>query len=237
MNEIPAEEIGAWPTDERLSDKHSRDIFGLTVLKNTHPEIRRLKRQFPQAKLHGNKFWKSSVILMDYLRESAPEPGCEILEVGCGWGLSGAFCAKEFDAHVISLDADDSVFPFLNCHTAINGVETDTVQMRMEDVTVEQLAAFDIVIGADICFWDSQVDVVKNFIDRALEAGVGRIVLTDPGRPPFRELGEYFQEQEGVVYSDWDVPEPYNAWGLVLDIYNDVNDCDDSDEIEDIEDK
>ncbi len=210
-------------TTDNRDKTNSRDIFGLTVLKNSHPDIRRLKRQYPQPELHGNKLWKSSVILMDYLQESAPEAGCEILEIGCGWGLSGIFCASKFDAHVISLDADETVFPFLECHSTLNGVETDTVQMRIEDITVEQLAAFDIVIGADICFWDAQVDVIKAFVDRAIEAGVSRIILTDPGRPPFRALAEQYEGQEGVTYSDWDVPEPYNAWGLVLDIYNEID--------------
>jgi predicted nicotinamide N-methyase len=198
----------------------SREAFGLQILKNSHPDIRRLKRETGDASLHGNKFWKSTYVLMDYLSECPPDPGSRILELGCGWGLGGIFCAKEFDAQVIALDADDSVFPFLEHHAALNGVEVDTVQMRFEDITVEHLEQFDLIIGADICFWDSLVTPVRELIGRAMEAGVERVLLTDPGRPTFRAVAEHYAEQLDAVYSDWDVPEPHNVWGLVLDVYN-----------------
>lgn len=198
----------------------SREAFGLQILKNSHPDIRRLKRETGDASLHGNKFWKSTYVLMDYLSECPPDPGSRILELGCGWGLGGIFCAKEFDAQVIALDADDSVFPFLEHHAALNGVEVDTVQMRFEDITVEHLEQFDLIIGADICFWDSLVTPVRELIGRAIEAGVERVLLTDPGRPTFRAVAEHYAEQLDAVYSDWDVPEPHNVWGLVLDVYN-----------------
>ncbi|BFM17448.1 hypothetical protein R50073_36310 [Maricurvus nonylphenolicus] len=197
---------------------HAREAFGLQILQNSHPDIRRLKRNSADAELHGNKFWKSSLVLMDYLREYPPEQGVRILELGCGWGLGGIYCAKHFDAHVIGLDADDSVFPFLDCHAEINGVEVDTVQMRFEDITTEQLTGFDMVIGADICFWDSLVDPVKALIERAIEAEVDRVVITDPGRPTFRSVADDISEAWEAVYTDWDVPEPYNQWGLVLDL-------------------
>lgn len=197
-----------------------REAFGLQILKNSHPDIRRLKRETGDASLHGNKFWKSTYVLMDYLSECPPDPGCRILELGCGWGLGGIFCAKTFAAEVIALDADDSVFPFLEHHAALNGVEVDTVQMRFEDITVEQLEQFDLIIGADICFWDSLVEPVRELIARAMEAGVERVVLTDPGRPTFRSVAEYYAEELDAVYSDWDVPAPHNVWGLVLDVYN-----------------
>lgn len=212
----PSESQAAEPS----SPTHSREAFGLQILKNSHPDIRRLKREGGDASLHGNKFWKSTFLLMDYLSECPPDKGCRILELGCGWGLGGIFCAKEFDAHVIALDADDSVFPYLEHHAALNGVEIDTIQMRFEEVTVEHLTQFDMIIGADICFWDSLVGPIQDLIDRAMEAGVERVLLTDPGRPTFRSVADHFHKTLDAVYSDWDVPEPHNAWGLVLDVYN-----------------
>lgn len=199
---------------------HSRNAFGLEILKNSHPDIRRLKKLGGDIELHGNKFWKSTFVLMDYLRECPPEPGSRILELGCGWGLGGIFCAKHFDAEVIALDADDAVFPFLEHHATLNGVNVDTIQMNFEDVEEEHLHQFDMIIGADICFWDSLVEPVGELIGRAVDAGVARTIITDPGRPTFREVGDYFHQHEDAVYTDWNVPEPHNAWGLVLDINN-----------------
>lgn len=203
-----------------MTPTHTRQAFDLQILKNSHPDIRRLKQQIGNTELHGNKFWKSSYVLMDYLSECPPEPGSRILELGCGWGLGGIFCAKQFDAEVIALDADEAVFPFLEHHAQLNGVNVDTIQMRFEDVQTEHLTQFDMIIGADICFWDSLVKPVGDLIERALEAGVERVVLTDPGRPTFRAVAQHYADEWDAVYTDWDVPEPHNAWGLVLDVYN-----------------
>ncbi|GAA5314972.1 MAG: hypothetical protein AseanaTS_01760 [Candidatus Pelagadaptatus aseana] len=197
-----------------------RQAFGLTILKNTHKDIRRLRKDTGNATLHGNKFWKSTYVLMDYLQECPPDRDIKILEIGCGWGLGGIYCAKHFNAHVTSLDADPSVFPFLRHHAELNGVHVTTWQKRFEKITKQELAEFDLIIGADICFWDELTPIVRNLIKRALQAGVPRVVLTDPGRPTFREVGEYFCERYDAVYSDWDVPSPHNVWGLILDIYN-----------------
>lgn len=211
------------PTNNTSSNTE-RQAFGLTILKNTHRDIRRLKRETGHAALHGNKFWKSTYVLMDYLQECLEEYSHEqplrILEIGCGWGLGGIFCAKRFNADVTSLDADASVFPFLQHHAQLNNVEITTWQQRFEKITKQELAQYDLIIGADICFWDELTPIVRNLVKRALQAGVPRVILTDPGRPTFREVGEYFADRYEAVYSDWDVPSPYNVWGLVLDIHN-----------------
>jgi len=197
---------------------HSRSFFGLTVLKNSHPDIRRLKKQYGNHLLHGNKVWKSSLVLMDYLMEYPPEKGCNILEVGCGWGLASIFCAKQFGAQVVALDADDQVLPFLEHHALLNAVEVDTVAMNIEAISAEQLANFDMVIASDICFWDELVPTVQTLITRCQEAAVPRVVIADPGRPSFRNLAEHCQLNYACLYSDWVVPAPHNAWGLLLEI-------------------
>ena len=203
-----------------MSKNHSREAFDLTILKNTHKDIQKLKRKGYEGQIHGNKFWKSTYVLMDYLAEIPLDENSLVLELGCGWGLGGIYCAKKFGASVISLDADDNVFPYLDLHADINGVKLDTVQLNFEDITAEQLEQFDVIIGADICFWDSLIEPISNIIDNAMEAGVPRVVLTDPGRPTFREVAEQQSEKREAVYTDWDVPHPHNAWGLVLDVYN-----------------
>lgn len=198
---------------------HQQTAFGITRLTSQHKSIRQLRRQQGTAELHGNKIWKSSYVLMDYLSECPIEPGSRVLELGCGWGLSGIFCAKHFDADVVSLDADESVFPFLELHAEVNGIEAQTYCQRFEKVTKADLSHFDVIIGADICFWDEMSIPLTQLIKRALAADVGRIIITDPGRQPFRDMAEEFSNRDAnVIYTDWSVPEPHNIWGLVLDI-------------------
>ncbi|WP_232324968.1 class I SAM-dependent methyltransferase [Microbulbifer agarilyticus] len=178
--------------------------------------MRKLRREAGDASLHGNKFWKSSCLTMDYLEKHPLKKGARVLDLGCGWGLGGIFCAKAFDAKVTSLDADPSVFPFANYHAALNGVEITTWQCRYEKVTQAALTEFDAVIGTDICFWDQLEAPLFNLTRRALRAGVGRVMLVDPGRSPFRSLGEQAVEKLDAQYFEWQTSQPMKASGCIM---------------------
>ena len=195
----------------------SRRLFGLTVRKNAHPDMRKLRRDAGEPSLHGNKFWKTSCLMMDYLKRHPFEKGARVLDLGCGWGLGGIFCAKHFDAAVTGLDADPSVFPFVHYHAELNGVEVETWRCRYEKVTRKDLTRFDALIGTDICFWDQLENPLYNLIRRALSAGVGRVVLADPGRSPFRRLAERAEGKLGAQYTEWEVSQPMKASGCIVD--------------------
>ncbi|MCK7596987.1 methyltransferase domain-containing protein [Microbulbifer sp. CAU 1566] len=198
------------------SNSLSRRMFGLTVRKNAHPDMRKLRREAGDASLHGNKFWKSSCLTMDYLQKHPLKKGARVLDLGCGWGLGGIFCAKEFDARVTSLDADPSVFPFAEYHAALNDVAITTWRCRYEKVTETALREFDAIIGTDICFWDKLEGPLYNLTRRALKAGVGRVLLVDPGRPPFRRLAERAAEKLDAEYGEWQTQRPMKATGCIM---------------------
>lgn len=201
-----------------MTESHIRDVFGLRVLKNSHTDIRRLKREGGIATIHGNKFWQSTALMIDYLRTAPPKKNWRVLEIGCGWGISGIYCAKYFKSKVVGLDADDSVFPYMQLHAELNGVVVQNNRCRYEKVTKAMLSEYDMVIGSDICFWDEMTKPLFNLTNRAYAAGVKRVVMTDPGRPPFRNMADRCAEKFAAVYDNWSVPSPYNTSGLVLDI-------------------
>lgn len=205
-------------TTNDQSQRYQRDIFGVSVLKNNHPDIRRIKRETGTATIHGNKYWKSTGLMIDYLSLAPPRKNWRILEVGCGWGISGIYCAKNFNNKVTALDADDSVFTYLQHHAQLNGVSITTLKSRYEKVSTAMLSKFDMLIGSDICFWDEMAKPLFNLINRADKAGVQRIVMTDPGRPPFRSMAEQCMDKFEAIYDNWSVPHPHNTSGLVLDI-------------------
>jgi len=142
------------------------------------------------------------------------------MEIGCGWGLLGIYCAKKYDSRVISVDLDAEVFPYLELHTRVNDVEISTLQKDFDGLRTKHLQKVDLLIGADVCFWDTLVKPLKNLILRALRAGVHQVLISDPGRPPFQEFGDYFASKRGGEVLDWTAQRPRRSEGRILKIGN-----------------
>ena len=199
------------------SDYNSRELFGLISLKNNHKAVRKLRKELGHPSHHGNKVWKSCIVMMDYLTEYPLDKKCRVMDVGCGWGLGGLFCAKRFKAEVTSVDIDKGVFPYLNLHAEINGVKATPLKSSFQKVTAKQLAGIDVVIGADICFWDEMTKPLLNLVKRAHKSGA-RVIISDPGRPPFFEMAEVCEAKLGADLNYWSAAEPHNKSGYVLDV-------------------
>jgi predicted nicotinamide N-methyase len=194
----------------------SRTAFGLNILNSNHPEIRRLKREGYAPSSHGNKFWNSSFLLMDHLERAPLARGARVMEVGCGWGLLGIYCARHFEARVTGIDADRDVFPFLDLHARNNGVAIASERIRYERLTKKRLSEFDVLLGADICFWDETTPILFNLIKRALDAGVKQIIISDPGRGPFLELLGRCGALENATVLARRIERPVRASGELL---------------------
>lgn len=196
--------------------RHLR-TYGVTVLLSNHPDVRRLKR-LHRTSIHGNKLWSSSWVLMDFLRRQKIPSNLRLMDAGCGWGLLGIYCAKELGAVVTSVDSDPEVFPYLKLHAAVNKVDVTTMRRPLGGLTREELCGLDILVGADICFWDDLAYALKRLINRALKAGVRMVLIADPGRPPFYELGEYFSRTRKSEILDWTIRRPRKKEGRILKI-------------------
>lgn len=132
--------------------------------------------------------------------------------------MGGIYCAKNHHATVTGVDIDPDVFPYLRLHAQINDVRIHTMVERLEEITIDQLKAFNILIGADICFWDSMVEPLAGLINRALEAGIQSVVITDPGRSTFKRLCEYFTKKGDGEIWNWEVNIPQEIDGQILRI-------------------
>jgi predicted nicotinamide N-methyase len=191
--------------------------YGIRALLSRHPRIRRLKRRH-QPSVHGNKLWNASWLLMDFFKKKGMPQGARVMELGCGWGLAGVYCAKKYGAQVTGVDTDADVFPYLDLHAEVNGVQITTWQKDMNRLTKAHLEGFDLLMGADICFWDPMVPSLRRLINRALRAGVKAVVIADPGRPPFLDMGDYYAQRELGNLLDWDVRKPKPIPGHILQI-------------------
>ncbi|MEM0955700.1 MAG: methyltransferase domain-containing protein [Pseudomonadota bacterium] len=195
-------------------------FHGVKMLTSSHPEIRRIKRSDAQPSIHGNKLWRSSVLIIDYLKKHPPQYSRSVMDAGCGWGMGGVYCAKAFGARVTSVDADRDVFPYLLANAAANKVEVTTLQSRFEKITSRQLADIDLLIAADICFWDELVNPVFNLVKRAVNAGVKKVVIADPERPTFFEMAQRCQDKYCADIISWRSHKPLKASGSLMVLEN-----------------
>jgi len=198
-----------------------RRFRGVAMPYSGHASIRAVKRAGHEPSIHGTKLWKSSCLIIDYLNKNKPANTRRVLDAGCGWGVTGIWCAKQWGSDTVSMDADPAVFPYLNAVATLNGVETTSWVRRFEQVTKKDLKNIDVLVGGDICFWDELVKPVGKMIDRAIAAGVGTIVIGDPERPTFHEMAESAIEKHGGELLDWRLGGTVKATGALLVIHND----------------
>ena len=170
-----------------LPEAHIIRAYGIYLLTSQHRIIRRLRRVYHPS-THGNKAWRSSFLLMDYLLHNPLRPRARVMEVGCGWAPGGVFCATRFQAKVTGVDFDEDVFPFLQVTAALNNVEVEPLPADFTALDGGRLAGQQALIGSDICFWNKMVKPLGALVERALDSGVRRVVIADPGRPTFYEL-------------------------------------------------
>jgi predicted nicotinamide N-methyase len=191
--------------------------YGVHVYRPRHRKIRKLKRSHAPS-FHGIRLWPSSWLLMDFLNRQGLSQGARVMELGCGWGLAGIYCARNHGAEVTSVDIDSEVFPYLQMHTQLNHVEITPMQLGFDELMGDHLKRIDVMIGADICFWDSLAHSLEGLIFRALGEGVQSVVLADPGRSTFERLGRRFvQKGTGQVHGR-SVQRPYDIQGRILKI-------------------
>ena len=191
--------------------------YGLRALLAAHPDVRRLKRSAAPS-IHGNKHWPSSWLLIDYLSRRPLPRRRRVLELGAGWGLTGIYCARKYGATVTAVDKDPDVFQFLRLHAGANGVRVREIQVGFASIAPALLERTDVLIGSDICFWDSLVPALRRLIRRALASGVKLVLIADPGRSPFERLALSFTRGGGAEVIDWTASRPRSRWGRILRI-------------------
>ena len=197
-----------------------RRFRGMIMPTASHPAIRRVRRQGKHPSIHGNKLWKSSCLLLDYLGKHPPAHSGRVLDAGCGWGIAGIWCASRLGAEVTSMDADPDVFPYLETVATLNGVETGHLVKRFEQLTTRELSRYDMLIAADICFWDELVKPVTNLVNRAVRAGVKHIVIADPERSTFLEMAQGCVQRHCAELLPWSCRGSVEASGAIMVIEN-----------------
>lgn len=193
-------------------------LFDTSIFSPEHPAIKAIARLQDEPSIHGDKVWEASYVMMDFLQQFPVENASRILEIGCGWGVLTSYLAQHYSGQVTGLDADTSVKPYFDFHANQNNVSPLFINGTMKSMTQKKLADYDVIIGGDICFWDSLKRDWQNLIRRAFKAGVSEIYIVDPGRPPFWDLVEYSEKRfAGEIWSH-EVKQPHAIEQYVLEI-------------------
>jgi Predicted methyltransferase len=203
-----------------MKSPHVRSIHGIQILKSKHQIIKRLRKEEPAPKLYGDQVWHSSFLIMEYLAQHPLPLRQRIMDIGCGWGLLGIYCAKHFASDIVSVDADSGVFPYVRTHETLNDVSVRTEQATFGELKHADFVEQDVIVGADICFWPSMVKELKALISRAMMAGVKKIILADPGRTTFLQLAEHCKENYITRLEPWQSQEQTTSKGMLLIIDN-----------------
>jgi predicted nicotinamide N-methyase len=204
------------PMSSSSPDTHAVKYLGTLALKSSHPAVKKLRRDGHEPSIHGNKVWRSSFVLMNYLKSHPLPRGAKVIDAGCGWGLTGIYLAKRFEAQVTGIDADADVAPFLAVQAIVNGVEIDFQRKKFHQIRKQDLAGVHTIIGADICFWDELVTPLFRLISRAMGAGVEQVLIADPGRTPFWELGKRCEATFNATTIERRISKPYSTSKHIL---------------------
>lgn len=199
------------------SMKPFRTIQGVKIPNSNYKNLARLKREFRPSN-HGHKVWPSSWLLIDYIKATQVVSGRRVMDLACGWGLVGVYCAKKQNAPVTCVDMDDDVRPFVELMAGLNGVDVDFLNLEISQIRKNMLTQIDVIIGADICFCDTLIDPLKKLIYRAKASSVKQILISDPGRWPFDDLSAHFAGKTGVDLFKWEAKKPNPIAGKILKI-------------------
>jgi predicted nicotinamide N-methyase len=197
--------------------KNYRYSYGLKYLLSNHKHIRKLKRKYIPTN-HGNKIWTTSWLLIDYIHRTNNISGHRVLDIGCGWGIAGIYCAKKHDAKVTCIDMDEKVFPFLKLLAETNQVKVRFLCKEINNIKRSILNATDLIIASDICFSNSLIDQLRRLIQRAKMASVKEIIISDPGRWPFDKLTDLYKTGKNAKIDLWKTNRPHYTTGKILSI-------------------
>jgi predicted nicotinamide N-methyase len=200
----------------KSANPHAVKYLGTLALQSSHPAVKKLKREGHEPSIHGNKVWRSSFVLMNYLKANPLPQHARVIDVGCGWGLTGIFLARRFDAQVIGIDADADVQPFLDAQAAVNQVEIEFQRKKFQQISKRNLQGVHTLIGADICFWDEMVQPLYRLVSRAMSAGVEQVLIADPGRSPFWELSKLCEGKFKAHTIERSISKPYKTSKHIL---------------------
>lgn len=126
---------------------------------------------------YWGKLWDAAIGLASLMAEQ-DLTGHDVLDLGCGLGVTGAVAAARGASVVLADHAPPALdFARLNSWPWRQRVDVTWVDWRTSDLC----RAFDLIVGADIVYDRQDISHLDRFWKKHLKPG-GRILLADPAR-------------------------------------------------------
>lgn len=159
-------------------DIHLRTLRDKQQFFDPHQEAEKLGISSAAWSLAG-VLWPAGQVLAHHL-QSLDTAGLRILEIGCGVGLASLVLNHQ-RADISATDQHPACGPSLARNAALN----EDPEIRFERLAWEDgasvLGTFDLVIGSDILYEASHVELVCAFVVAHCEPRC-TVILVDPGR-------------------------------------------------------
>ena len=171
------------------------------------------------------KIWPASILLSYYLT-SLPEPAADrqIIELGCGIGLAGLFCAAR-GFNVVLSDNNPDALLFAKINILKNNLQEKASIMPV-DFTLDRLQQkFDYLVGSEIFYRESGYRGLVKFLLFHLKASPhAEVVLSADYRRQakkfFQAAGkEFYIDQKNIGYKEQQQQQPGNEEKFLCAIY------------------
>ncbi|WP_394172128.1 class I SAM-dependent methyltransferase [Thalassotalea litorea] len=134
--------------------------------------------------------WPSSIVLAHYMLKFDTEAK-SVLEVGCGMALSSLLLNK-LSTNVTATDYHPEVQTFLDRNVSLNGDADIAFEQVDWAAKSDNLGKFDVIIGSDLLYEDTHIELLANFINDHSNPEC-EVIIVDPGRGRKNKLSTRMQ--------------------------------------------
>ena len=143
----------------------------LTLIKEPDWFLEQLSREDNEGKLYlpyWTYLWESSIALARYVEKIGTRlKDTQILEIGCGFGLTG-IVACQMGARVVFTDAEHDALHFAESNAEQNGVRQNADFVQMDWNTPCFNCKFPYILAADVIYekhhWTPIVTLLQNYL-------------------------------------------------------------------------
>ena len=123
--------------------------------------------------------WPSSLVLAHFIVDYKTDSK-RIMEVGCGMALSSLLLSKQGD-DITATDYHPEAQNFLQRNALLNGDGVIAFEQTDWADESDELGLFDLIIGSDLLYEDSHIELLASFIEVHSNPAC-EVIIVDPGR-------------------------------------------------------